>query len=110
MIPCIHPRCYTETGLELGIFKRSKIMNSYKYLDVLIVNVCRIIYNINNFPSHSDYIIRQERKDNLINLVKQACLYILYAFAFGMSLFSAYILLMLGCVLNDSCYYYYGGV
>ena len=75
-------------------------MNSYKYLDVLIVNVCRIIYNINNFPSHSDYIIRQERKDNLINLVKQACLYILYAFAFGMSLFSAYILLMLGCVLS----------
>ena len=85
-------------------------MNGDKHLDVLIVNVCRIIYNISNFPTHSDYIIRQERKDNLIKLVKQACLYILYAFTFGMSLFLGYILLMLGCVLSDNCYYYYGGV
>ena len=41
--PVYTPRCYTETSLELGIFKRSKIMNSYKYLDVLIVNVCHNI-------------------------------------------------------------------
>ena len=85
-------------------------MNSIRYLIVQTLNVCRIIYIICDFPKHSDYINREERKDNLINLVKQACLYILYAITFGMSLVSIYFILMMGCVLNDSCYYFYSGV
>ena len=85
-------------------------MSVYLHLKDICKLGCRIIYITRNFPTHSDYIIREERKDNLINLVKQACLYILYAITFGMSLFLGYILLMLGCVLNDSCYYFYGGI
>jgi len=85
-------------------------LNSYKHLDVLTSTVCRIIYSISNFNTISDILNRQDRQTNLINLIKQTFLYILYAFAFGMSLFSAYVLLMLVCVLNDSCYYFYGGV
>ena len=85
-------------------------MNGDKHLDVLIENVCRIIYSISDFPTIADILNKEDRKDSLINLIKQACQYILYAFAFGISLFSIYILLLLVCVLDNKCYYFYGGV
>jgi len=85
-------------------------VNIIRYLNIINELRCRIIYTISDFPTIADIINKQESKDNLISLIKQACLYILYAFTFGMSLFLGYILLMLGCVLSDSCYYYYGGV
>ena len=90
--------------------KGTEKMSVYLLLKDISILGCRIIYIICNSPSHSDYINREERKDNLINLIKQTCLYLLYAITFGISLFSIYIILMLGCVLNDSCYYYNGGV
>lgn len=85
-------------------------MSVYLHLKDICKLGCRIMFSISNFNTISNILNRQDRKTNLINLIKQTFLYILYAFAFGMSLFSAYILLTLGCVLNDSCYYFYGGI
>tara|TARA_R100000655_G_scaffold40167_3_gene75777 strand:+ start:3174 stop:3302 length:129 start_codon:yes stop_codon:yes gene_type:complete len=34
----------------------------------------------------------------------------IHVIAFGGVIFAAYVLLVMGCVLTDECYYFYGGV
>ena len=81
-----------------------------RYLNIINELRCRIIYSISNFNAISDILNRQDRQTDLINLIKQTFLYILYAFLTGIVLFTIWISFYVVCALDNHCYSSYVGV
>ena len=81
-------------------------------MDIFITR-CRIIYINRNFEFLLNNVIEQSRDNSHTEtgfLLRSVFRIVLSVVAFAGSLAMAYLLLMFGCVMTDSCYYYNGGV
>ena len=88
-------------------------MSVINHLISNLVLHCRIIYIIRNFQFLLNTLTDQNSsiKQTETGFLLRSVLQIIASFiAIILSLASIYLLLMFGCVMTDSCYYFYGGV
>ena len=88
-------------------------MSVLLHLVDIFITRCRIIYITRNFEFLLNNLIEQSRDNRQTEtgfLLRSVFRIVLSVIAFGGVLAMTYFLLMFGCVLTDSCYYYNGGV
>ncbi len=88
-------------------------MSVINHLISNLVLGCRIIYINCDFQFLLNNLIDQNRDNRQTEtgfLLRSVFRFVLSIIALCGAIAMAYFLLMFGCVMTDSCYYYYGGV